>query len=151
MKTKALLALLLLAGALLAGCSTSARPIAPGPDVLKRIGLPMYPRGVTLLTAQEMTMGSRFGATTVVSETFKTTDDFDSVKRYYEHALPQTRREVTMPFAGVKEVTMQVVDQSYQKQVIVMNMQRTGTVVVLQSTNLNLAAPTPDFSSSPSR
>ena len=41
---------------------------------------------------------------------------------------------------SIKEVTMQFVAGSYQKQVIVMNIPRTGTVVDLQSTNLNLVS-----------
>ena len=68
MKTKASLALVLLAGVLAtAGCSTTSRTLPPGKDVVKQIGLPMYPHGVTLLRAQEITMGSKFGATTTIS------------------------------------------------------------------------------------
>jgi hypothetical protein len=124
----------------LAGCSTTSRHLTPGTDVVKRIGLPLYPRHVRLLPAEEIAVNTPLGVTTTLSQPFMTSDDFDSVKGFYEENTPAVKREIAIPMAGMRTVTMQFVQGTIQKEVVVVTLRGT-TMVTLQSTDLKMTKP----------
>jgi hypothetical protein len=138
-------------------CSEKIREVPPTPQLLKQLGLPIYPHAkLTRRGANEMTMASRLGETVSVIVSYETKDDFAKVRQFYDERLPSKKRVISIPMGQISNVTMQFVDKTGQKQVTLVSM-RGLTVIQLQSTTLNFSqtsatpsVPAPAASASPS-
>jgi hypothetical protein len=122
-------------------CSQRLREVTPTPQLVKQLGLPVYPNAkLTRRGAQQMTMSSRLGETVSLIVSYETTDDFAKVREFYEQRLPSTKRVISIPLGQVNDVTMQFHDKAGQKQVTLVSL-RGVTMIQLQSTTLSFAPP----------
>jgi hypothetical protein len=122
-------------------CSERMRMVTPTPQLVKQLGLPLYPNAkLTRRGAQQMTMSSQLGETTTVVVSYQTPDDFAKVRQFYEERLPSTKRVISIPLGQINDVTMQFHDKAGQKQVTLVSL-RGLTMIQLQSTTLSFAPP----------
>jgi hypothetical protein len=129
-----------------AACSEQERTVPATPELLKQMGLPLYPHATPMRRgAHQMTMSSRLGATISMIVQYESTDDFEKIRQFYEERLPSTKRVIAIPIGQVHNITWQFADKTGQKQVSLVSI-RGITLIQLQSTTLSFAQP----SSSPS-
>lgn len=131
------------------GCSERIREVAPTPQLVKEIGLPLYPNSKpTARAAREVTMSSQLGVTRAVVLSYETTDGFAKVRQFYEDRLPRNKRELSIPMGQFNNVTMQFTDPSGRKQVQIMSFQGM-TMIQLESTTLTFTQPSAEPSAAP--
>jgi hypothetical protein len=122
-------------------CSERLRAVPATPQLVKQLGLPLYPNAkLTRRGAQEMTMSSQLVETISIIASYQTTDDFAKVRQFYDERLPSTKRVISIPLGGINTVTMQFTDKTAQKQVTLVSV-RGVTMIQLQSTRLSFAPP----------
>src|SRR5262249_3807555 len=107
-----------------AACSEQERTVPATPELLKQIGLPMYPHATPVRRgAHQMTMSSRLGATISVIVQYESADDFAKIQQFYEERLPSTKRTIAIPIGQVHNITWQFTDKTGQKQVSLVSVQ----------------------------
>jgi len=132
----------------MSACTSQLRNVTPTPEFEKRLGLPLYPHA-TLVDkgAQEMTMSSQLGETKTEIAQYETTDDFATVRRFYDERLPSTKRVVFVPLGPVSTLVMRFSDKTGTKQVTLSGTKGV-TVIQLQNTTLDFSQPGAQPSSS---
>ncbi len=141
---------------MLYGCGKNAPVISQQdvkvtPQVLREIGLPIYPgarpSGREPAVRQRFTTG--YGGTNALVVVLETPDDFDRVVAFYAGQLPATSRKFAFHNFGVGSAEFEFWVKDGQRQVTLTSIQGT-TLIVLQATKLTVPAPRASASASAS-
>jgi hypothetical protein len=122
------------------GCSMQTHAVAPTAQVIKQIGLPVYPNSKPQFG---MDTNESMGSAGVhqLSVSFHTRDNLDRVQRFYAERLPKNARKIVLPLGIARAIAYQWYDKTSQKQVMLMSF-KDETIIQLRSMQFGSATPT---------
>lgn len=125
------------------GCGINARTVTPTPDVIRQIGLPLYPHARPL---NAMRLRNKAGPMTMDSlvATFATDDDVERTAAFYAKALPRAKRS-TAPFGGMVRLNIQEINKrgpSFDRAVSISPM-KNGALIQLMRMTMEMPTPAP--------
>ena len=123
------------------GCAVRTHQLTPTPQLVNKVGLPVYPNATPLM-AQQANQLSRLGSANSLSVMFKTTDDPRKVDAFYAKRVPKDARKMVIPMGVMTTTAYQWYVKNAQKQVLFEQIKGT-TIIQLESTQLTFGQPSP--------